>query len=133
MERGGIAYSYLEKYAAVISDALSKVCASLPPLPKETGAISTRVVQPPSPSELAEEAKEVLFKIKFINLKQDPPSKIVSAQEFRDLPRIYSSLVSKLDKAEKAKLDEYCTAVAQIEEAIKVVGETAAEFDVLGA
>ncbi len=102
-------------------------------MPKETGAISTRVVQPPSPSELAEEAKEVLFKIKFINLKQDTPSKIVSAQEFRDLPRIYSSLVSKLDKAEKAKLDEYCTAVAQIEEAIKVVGETAAEFDVLGA
>jgi hypothetical protein len=130
-----IANSYLKKYEAVISAALSKVCASLPPSsPNEPGVISgTSVVQSPSPSKLAaavEEAKKVLSKIKFINLKQDAPPEIVSAQEFRDLPKIYSSLVSKLDKAE---LGKYCAAVEQIEDAIKVVGETVAGFDVLEA
>lgn len=132
----GSANSYLEKYAAAISDALGKVCASLPlSLSNEPGEISA-VVHPHSPSKLAiavEEAKKVLSKIKFIDLKQETPSKIVSAQEFRDLPKIYSSLVSKLDEAEEKKLAEYCAAVKHIEEAINVVGETETGFDVLGA
>ena len=135
----GVANSYLKEYEAVISDALGKVCDSLTPSsPNEPAVIiGVSMVQPPSsPSKLAEAvegAKKVLSKIKFINLKQDAPPEIVSAQEFRDLPKIYSSLVSKLDKAEKEKLVEYCAAVEHIEEAIKVVGETETGFDVLGA
>lgn len=79
-----------------------------------------------SPSKLTVSVKKVLgslSKIKFISLKQEAPKEIVSAREFSDLPGIYSSMTSKMDKAE---LDEYHQAIGLIGHSIDVVGETTA-------
>lgn len=76
-----------------------------------------------SPSDLTVDVKKVissLSKIKFISIKQDAPKEIVSAQEFLDLPDLYSHMISNLDGAE---LDRYCKAVQQIEHTIEVIGE----------
>lgn len=63
----------------------------------------------------------LIERVEFISLKQDA-SKEVFAQEFSDLPEIYSSITSRLDKAEL----EYHKAMERIEHTIEVVGETTA-------
>lgn len=64
----------------------------------------------------------LIERVEFISLKQEA-SKEVSAQEFSDLPEIYSSMTSRLDKAE---LDKYHQAMERIEHTIEVVGKTTA-------
>ncbi len=42
----------------------------------------------------------LIERVEFISLKQEASKEIVSAQEFSDWPEIYSSMTSRLDKAE---------------------------------
>lgn len=61
-----------------------------------------------------------LSRIKFIDLKLDAPREIVSAQEFNDLPELYSQMTDNIDKE---ALSTYNTAIDKIDNTISLIGE----------
>jgi len=76
-----------------------------------------------APKDLTMYVKEVistLSRIKFISLKQDAPKEIVSAEEFHDLPELYSQMLGSIDRK---ILHVYNTAVKEIDNTISLVGQ----------
>jgi len=76
-----------------------------------------------APKDLTIYVKEVisiLSRIKFISLKQEAPKKIVSAEEFHDLPELYSQMLESIDER---TLEVYNTAIKEIDDTISLIGQ----------
>jgi tetratricopeptide (TPR) repeat protein len=67
-----------------------------------------------------QEIDTLLLGIKHISLKQDAPREVVSAQEFEDLPDLHAHMIQGIDEA---VLQEYTTAVKEIDYTMTTIGE----------
>ncbi len=100
----------LDPYKDSINDLLTKLRENLN--------------SPPDATNIAKEVKDLLFKIKFINLKQGVKPEILLLQEFANLPYIHDKMLEDLGEEFVTQEKTYIDAIEFIDKTVEIVGET---------